>query len=317
MCDISRPAGDLYDTLILGSGPAGLTAAIYAARTGLRAATIEKNMMSGGQIVNTSQIDNYPGLRGMSGFDLGQKFREDAEASGAPFIEDNITEVSLDGPEKVLTGESGETYRTRTLIIAAGARHSELGVPGEAEFAGRGVSYCAVCDGAFFRGKTVAVIGGGDTALMDAIYLTRICAKVYVIHRRDAFRGAKVLQDTLLDAENAEVLWDTVVDRVAGDGRVDYLVIRNKKSGEVRELPACGVFIAVGIVPESEMFRGKIRMDERGFIEAGENGETSVPGVYAAGDVRTKQLRQVITAAADGANCVQSVSRYLESLRSV
>lgn len=302
---------EIYDTVIIGSGPAGLAAAIYAARAELNAITIEKNMISGGQVVNTAQIDNYPGSRGISGFDLAQKFRAEAEDAGARFVVDDIKAVDLDGRVKILRGENG-TYQAKTVICANGAHHAMLGIPGEAEFAGAGVSYCATCDGAFFRKKDVAVIGGGDTALADAIYLARLCRKVYVIHRRDEFRGAKSLQKTLLSMENVEVIWNTIAVKINGNGKAESLDLHNRKTGEDLRIPVDGVFIAVGIEPESGIYKDRIAMDERGFIIAGEDGKTSVPGVYAAGDIRKKQLRQVITAAADGANCVVSASRYLE-----
>lgn len=300
----------IYDLIIAGSGPAGLSAAIYAKRAELDALVIEREMMSGGQILSTYEVDNYPGLPGSSGFDLGMKFREHADRLGAAFAEDEIESAELSGEIKTLTGKKG-TYRARTVIVATGARHRKLGVPGEEEFSGGGVSYCATCDGAFFRNKVTAVVGGGDVALEDAIFLSRVCRKVYLIHRRDELRGAKTLQSRVFGAENIEVIWDTVVDAVEGEGRVEKLLLSNKKTGEKRELSLDGVFIAVGIEPESRVFSKDLKTDRQGYIEAGEDGATSIPGVFAAGDVRAKKLRQVITAAADGANCVTSVERYL------
>lgn len=197
------------------------------------------------------------------------------------------------------------------MILATGAHHRKLGVPGEEELSGAGVSYCATCDGAFFRDKTVAVIGGGDVALEDAIFLSRICSKVYLIHRRDELRGAKTLQSRIFESEKIETVWDTVVDAIEGENRVEQIAVSNKKTGEKKKIAVDGVFIAVGIEPESAPFKGTLEMDKQGYIIAGEDGVTSVPGVFAAGDVRTKQLRQVITAAADGANCVTSAERYL------
>lgn len=307
---------ECYDLMIIGSGPAGLAAAVYAQRARLNAVVIEKEMMSGGQVMTTEEVDNYPGLPGIGGFDLGMKFREHADALGASFIEGEVKKIEDLGEVKqvVCQTDDGEAvYRTRTVIIASGAMHQKLGVPGEEELAGMGVSYCATCDGAFFRKKVTAVVGGGDVALEDAIFLSRICEKVYLIHRRDALRGAKVLQERLFALDNVEVIWDTVVEEIQGDGRVEALSLLNKKSGEQSRLEVQGVFIAVGIRPVSDAFRGLVEL-EHGYIRAGEDTETSVPGIFAAGDVRTKKLRQVITAAADGANAVASVERYLNTV---
>ena len=300
----------IYDLIIVGSGPAGLAAAIYAKRAELDTLVVEREMMSGGQILNTYEVDNYPGLPGSSGFDLGMKFREHADRLGASFAEDRIEKLELSGEIKTVVCEK-ESYRAKTVILATGAHHRKLGVPGEEELSGAGVSYCATCDGAFFRDKTVAVIGGGDVALEDAIFLSRICSKVYLIHRRDELRGAKTLQSRIFESEKIETVWDTVVDAIEGENRVEQIAVSNKKTGEKKKTAVDGVFIAVGIEPESAPFKGTLEMDKQGYIIAGEDGVTSVPGVFAAGDVRTKQLRQVITAAADGANCVTSAERYL------
>jgi len=300
----------IHDLIILGSGPAGLSAAIYAQRAQLDTIIIEKNMMSGGQILNTYEVDNYPGLPEISGFDLAMAFRGHADKLKAAFKEDMIIRADLSGSIKTIVCEE-ETYQAKTVIIATGAHHKSLGVPGEELFSGAGVSYCATCDGAFFRGKETAVIGGGDVALEDAIFLARMCSKVYVIHRRDELRGAKSLQTKLKSLENVEIIWDTVVEEITGAGKVSALKLYNKKTEEKRELPIDGVFIAVGIEPDSHAFEGQIELDAQGYIIAGEDGCTSVPGVFAAGDVRTKPLRQVITAAADGANCITSTERYL------
>ena len=266
--------------------------------------------MSGGQILSTYEVDNYPGLPGSSGFDLGMKFREHADQLGAVFTEDCIESAELSGAVKTLYGQK-EAYQARTVIIATGARHKKLGIPGEEELSGSGVSYCATCDGAFFKDKTAAVIGGGDVALEDAIFLSRLCKKVHLIHRRDELRGAKTLQKRVLESDKIEVHWDTVADAIEGDGRVESLVLTNRKTGETERLETDGVFIAVGIEPESSAFSQMVETDSQGYFAAGEDGATSVPGVFAAGDVRTKQLRQVLTAASDGANCVTSVERYL------
>lgn len=302
--------GTIHDLIIIGSGPAGLSAAVYAQRAELDTVVIEKNMMSGGQILNTYEVDNYPGLPGISGFDLGMKFREHAEKLGTAFTEDRVTAVSLDQDVKRIICEN-DTYEAKTIIIATGAKHKTLGTPGEALLTGSGVSYCATCDGAFFRGKTAAVVGGGDVALEDAIFLARMCKKVYVIHRRDEFRGARSLQNKLIALENVEIIWDSVVEEVIGAERVEKLKLFNKKTGETSLLDVDGLFVAVGIEPESSQFASVVETDSQGYIVAGEDGKTSLPGVFAAGDVRTKALRQVITAASDGANCITSVERYL------
>ena len=315
-----------YDLVIIGSGPAGLAAAIYAQRARLDTLVIEKEMVSGGQVLMTYEVDNYPGMPGMNGFDLGTKFREHADKLGAVFVTDEVKRVETDeesqegellraaelsplSGRKAVICENGRYYG-KTVVIATGARHQNLGAPGEAELTGMGVSYCATCDGAFFRNRTVAVVGGGDVALEDAIFLARSCEKVYLIHRRDELRGAKSLQETVFKQDNIEILWDTVVEEITGEGRVERLRIKNKKTLKERELSVQGVFIAVGIVPNSQRFEGLVDM-EKGYIKAGEDGKTSAPGIFAAGDVRTKPLRQIVTAAADGANAVISAERYL------
>ncbi len=300
----------MYDVIIIGSGPAGLTAAIYGQRARLSMLVMEKQPMSGGQILNTYDVDNYPGLPGIGGFELGMKLREHADKLGAEFVTADVTAVELSGEvKKVLTEQ--QTYEARTVILATGAGYRALGVPGEQELRGMGVSYCATCDGAFFRGKDTAVVGGGDVALEDALFLARGCRKVYLIHRRDEFRGAKVLQEKVAVTPNIEVIWDSEVVSIQGNEKVESVTIYNKKKQERSECAVSGVFIAVGILPNTAMFQGQVALDEGGYIKAGEDCVTATAGVFAAGDVRTKQLRQVITAAADGANAITSVERYL------
>ena len=303
---------NMYDLVIIGSGPAGLSAAIYAKRAELSVVVIEKNVMSGGQVLTTYEVDNYPGLPGMGGFDLGVKFREHADTLGADFVEDEVISVEDQGEVKRVVCQDN-TYEARTVIIATGAGHRKLDVKGEEELAGMGVSYCATCDGAFFKKKVTAVIGGGDVAIEDAIFLARMCEKVYLIHRRDELRGAKSLQKKLFSMENVEVIWDTVVDSIDGEKMVEGLSLSNKKTGEKRKIAVNGVFVAVGINPNSQEFQGLAEMDH-GYIKAGEDGVTSAPGIFAAGDVRTKPLRQIVTAVSDGANAVTSVERYLANL---
>lgn len=302
----------MYDIIIIGSGPAGLSAAIYAQRACLDTIVIEKNGISGGQVLNTWEVDNYPGFPGVTGFELSKQFREHANKLGARVVQDEVVQVELSGNVKKVVCEE-ETYEARCVILASGAHHRTLEVPGEEELRGAGVSYCATCDGAFFRGRTVAVVGGGDAALEDAIFLARMCEKVYIVHRRDKLRGAKRLQERLQALENIEFVWNSETVAIEGDAQVEALRLRQTKTGEERRLDVDGVFIAVGIAPESELYAGQLELDEQGYIRADESGQTSVPGVFAAGDVRTKALRQILTAASDGANCVASAERYLQA----
>lgn len=300
----------IYDVIIIGSGPAGLSAAIYAQRAKLETLVIEKAPMSGGQIINTYEVDNYPGIPGVGGFDLGTKFRSHADAVGTTFVTAEVKEIQTSGKNKIVVTDK-ENYETKTVILASGASHRKLGVPGEEELMGMGVSYCATCDGAFFRDRTTAVVGGGDVALEDALFLARTCKKVYLIHRRDEFRGAKVLQERVKETDNIEILWNTTVEEIRGEEQVENLLIYNKKKDEKTELAVDGIFIAVGILPNTTAFRGAVDLDEGGYVIAKEDGVTNQPGIFAAGDLRTKQLRQVITAASDGANAVTSVEHYL------
>lgn len=304
----------LYDLIIVGAGPAGLAAAIYAARAELSFIVLEKEIMSGGQIINTYEVDNYPGLFHMGGFDLAMKFREHADALGAAFVTGELEKIeTVEGGKKVIC-KDGTVYETKTVILSGGAKHRKLEVPGEEQLAGSGVSYCATCDGAFFRGKEVAVVGGGDVAVEDALFLTRVCKKVYVIHRRDSFRAAKTLVSRLMEAENAEIIFDSVVKEIQGKFKVESLLLENKKTAETRTVALDGVFVAVGMLPETKAYEGLVEMDGVGYIVADETGVTSDPAIFAAGDIRTKALRQVVTAASDGANAVQSVERYLAEI---
>lgn len=302
----------MYDIIIIGSGPAGLSAAIYAQRACLDTIVIEKNGISGGQVLNTWEVDNYPGFPGVTGFELSRQFREHANKLGARVVQDEVVQVELSGNVKKVVCEE-ETYEARCVILASGAHHRTLEVPGEEELRGAGVSYCATCDGAFFRGRTVAVVGGGDAALEDAIFLARMCEKVYIVHRRDKLRGAKRLQERLQALENIEFVWNSETVAIEGNAQVEALRLRQTQTGEERRLDVDGVFIAVGIAPESELYAGQLELDEQGYIRADESGQTSVPGAFAAGDVRTKALRQILTAASDGANCVASAERYLQA----
>ena len=301
----------MYDLIIIGAGPAGLSAAVYAARAELKFLVLEKEMMSGGQIINTYEVDNYPGLFHMGGFDLAMKLREHADSLGASFVTGEVERIETIPTGKKVCCKDGAEYETKTVIVSGGAKHRKLLVPGEDKLSGSGVSYCATCDGAFFRNKEVAVIGGGDVAIEDAIFLARLCKKVYVVHRRDTFRAAKTLVSRLASMENVEFVYDSVVKEIRGSFKVESVLLENKKTGEEREIFLDGVFIAVGMLPETKIYENLVKLDEIGYIVADETGITSDPAIFAAGDIRTKALRQVVTAAADGANAVQSVERYL------
>lgn len=307
----------MYDVVIIGSGPAGLSAAVYARRAKLKTLVIEKAGYSGGQIVNTSDVDNYLGLQGIDGFEMAMKFRSHAEHFEAEFLDDEVLTIKDnqdDGFIIILKGEN--EIITKSIIVATGAGYSKLGIVGETEYTGKGVSYCATCDGAFYREKIAAVVGGGDVALEDALYLANMASKVYLIHRRDELRGAKSLQDKVFATENIEFIPNTIVEKINGaDGIVSSITIKNIINDEVRNLEINGIFVAIGMKPESGFVKGLVDMDLSGYIVAGEDGVTSRNGIFVAGDVRTKKLRQVITAVSDGANAVASVEKYLRDLK--
>lgn len=302
----------MYDLIIIGSGPAGLSAAIYGKRAGLRLVVLEKNPMSGGQVLNTYEVDNYLGMPGADGFDMGMKFREHADKVGVEFLEASALAIENREADKLVKTDAGD-LTARAVILATGAVHAALGVQGEERLSGKGVSYCATCDGAFFRGKTVAVVGGGDVALEDAIYLSRLCEKVYLIHRRDELRGAFVLQEELKALANVEILYSHVVEDIRGGEAVEGILVKDLKTGESRELFLQGVFVAVGIRPGTELVRELVDCDEGGYVLAGEDCASSVPGIFAAGDVRRKPIRQIATAVADGANAAVAAGNYLHS----
>lgn len=303
----------MYDLIIIGSGPAGLSAAVYGKRAGFRTLVLEKNPMSGGQVLNTYEVDNYLGMPGINGFDMGMQFREHADKLGAEFVEADVTELVNEADRKIVKTSEGD-FEGRAVIIATGATHRHLDAPGEKELSGMGISYCATCDGAFYKGKTTAVIGGGDVAVEDAIFLARGCRKVYLVHRREELRAAKSLQDQLFALPNVEVIWNSTVNEIQGTEAVTGISLHNKVDQTDQTVPVDGVFIAVGITPESEIFTGVVEADKAGYLKAGEDCATSVPGIFAAGDVRTKKLRQIATAVADGANAVTGVQEYFLSL---
>ena len=301
---------EIYDLVILGAGPAGICAAIYATRGKLNTLWLEKKFVQGGQIVDTYEVDNYPGLPGITGLDLGEAMVKHAEKLGISPKREPVLSIEDEGEIKVICTKKNH-YRAKSVILACGAAHRQLGIPGEEELSGMGVSYCATCDGAFFQGGTVAVVGGGNVAVEDAILLSRTCRKVYLVHRRGELRADKVLQDRLFRCPNVEMVWDNVPVSIEGTEKVESLKVRNVRTDEEKTIAVDGVFIAVGILPNTEKFKGLVALDESGYIVAGEDGVTSTPGIFAAGDIRTKNLRQVVTAVADGANAVASVQRYL------
>ena len=301
---------NIYDLAILGAGPAGICAAIYATRAKLNTIWLDKKFVQGGQIVDTYEVDNYPGLPGITGLDLGEAMAGHAKKLGMKPQREPVRSIKAEQGIKVIRTKKNE-YRARAVIIACGAIHRHLGIPGEEELSGMGVSYCATCDAAFFQDRTVVVVGGGNVAVEDAILLSRTCKKVYLVHRRDELRAEKILQECLFACKNVELIWDSIPLSIEGTDKVEALKIQNKKTQEESFIETDGVFIAVGIVPGTEKFKDLVKLDEAGYIVAGEDGITSEPGIFAAGDIRTKNLRQVVTAVADGANAVASAQRYL------
>ncbi len=301
----------IYDILIVGGGPGGYTAALYGARAGLDTALVEK-LSAGGQMALTEQIDNYPGFpEGIDGFTLGENMKKQAERFGAESVYGEVIRAELSGAVKKVYTADG-VLSARSVIVAAGAVPKKLGLPGEEALTGRGVGYCATCDGMFYRGKDVAVAGGGETAVADALFLSRICRRVYVIHRRDSLRASKASQEALFQMENVEMIWDsTVAELHSKDGRLSGLSIYNKKTGGTSELSCQGLFVAIGQAPASGPFAGELSTDEGGYLKAGEDTKTNLPGVFAVGDIRTKAVRQVVTAVADGASAVHYAEEYL------
>jgi thioredoxin reductase (NADPH) len=301
----------MYDMIIIGAGPAGLSAAVYGMRAGLKLLVLEQNPMSGGQVLNTYEVDNYLGLQGINGFDLGMKFREHAKGLGAELKQAKVTAVTVDGAVKKVTAADGSIYEARTLVLAMGAEYARLQVAGEQELKGRGVSYCATCDGAFFKGSEVAVVGGGDVAAEDAVYLSRLCKKVHLIHRRDSLRAAKSLQDKLRACANVKFHWNETVSEILGKEAVEGVRLRSTVDEKEAVLDVEGVFIAVGMHPAADMLGDVIKKDASGYVIASEDCVTNVPGIFAAGDIRTKSVRQIVTAVSDGACAVASAEHYL------
>ena len=301
----------MKDLVIIGAGPAGLSAALYGARAGVDLMILESNYMAGGQVLNTYEVDNYLGLPGSNGFDMGMKFKEHVEKLGVEISAISVERIDHVGEHFVLH-TSEDDITCKAVLLATGAVNRKLKIPGENELRGRGVGYCATCDGAFYRGKVTAVIGGSYQAVEDAIYLSNICEKVYLIHRRDKLRAGVILEEQLKNLSNVEIVWNSIPLEILGTDCVEELLIKNVVSEEEQKLKIDGVFVAIGTNPSTALAEGLVEMDAQGYIIAGETGETSLPGFFVAGDIRTKQLRQIITAVADGANAVTAAANYIK-----
>ncbi len=301
-----------YDVVIIGAGPAGLAAGLYAARARRRAMVIERKV-TGGQIALTSEVENYPGIESVNGFELAQAMHRQAEKHGVETAYADVTAIDQDGQYHVVRTSEG-AYRARTVIVTGGADYDRLGVPGEERLTGFGVSYCATCDAAFFKDQTVAVVGGGDAAMDEALFVARYASKVYVVHRRDTLRASAILQERAFAEPKLEFVWNTVVEEILGDGAVTGLRLRDTKSGAASELAVAGVFIFIGMTPNSSYLRGKVKMDAGGHVIVNEWMETEVPGLYAAGDIRANSARQAVTAAGDGATAAIRADHYITNV---
>lgn len=300
----------MYDVIIIGGGPAGFTAALYCARAKLSTLLLEK-MFSGGQMATTSSMENYPGFEEpISGFDLAMRMENQARKFGVIIKNEDVVDLTLDSTIKVVKTKNN-IYMCKAVILCMGASPRKLGLESERRLASRGVSYCATCDGAFFSNKDVAVIGGGDTAAEDALYLARICRKVYIVHRRDSLRAAQITQQAIFNTKNIEIIWNSVVENILGEEVVEGIEVKNLKTGELFEIKLDGVFVAIGHEPNTELVKGKIELNSRGYIVTDEGMQTNMFGVYAAGDIREKPLRQVITAASDGAVAAYMAEKYI------
>ena len=300
-----------YDVVIIGGGPGGYAAALYAARAGLSALVLEK-FSPGGQMATTDVVENYPGFAdGVNGFELGMQMKQGAERFGVKTKLSEVKSVELALVPKVIR-TAKETFEAKTVVLAMGAFPRELGLPNERELRGRGVSYCATCDGMFYKGKTVVIVGGGNTAVADAIFLAKICEKVYVVHRRDELRASKTYMEALEKAENMEFVWSAEVVEIEAGELVTGVKVKSRKDDKVTEIPCDGVFVAVGNVPNTELLKGQVDLDEAGYVLADETTQTNLPGVFAVGDLRKKPLRQIVTAVADGAVASKFAEEYID-----
>lgn len=303
----------MYDLVIIGAGPGGLAAGLYGGRANLNTLVIDKGL-PGGQMQNTLEIDNYPGFKSIAGADLSHSMYEHMLEFGAEFKQAEVKSVKLTTANKFVYLDNSEEISAKALIITTGAQPRKLDVPGEKQLSGRGVSYCATCDGAFFRGKQIVVVGGGDSAVEEGIFLTRFASSVTIIHRRDQLRAAPVLQERAFANEKIDFIWDSVVTEIGGDQKVSHVDIKNVKTGSCKQLATDGVFIYVGFLPNTKYLADTGLLDEHGYIETTSTMATSIPGVFAAGDLRNTELRQIVTAASDGARAAMSAYHYLESL---
>ncbi|MBE6543560.1 MAG: thioredoxin-disulfide reductase [Ruminococcaceae bacterium] len=302
----------IYDVIIIGGGPGGYTCALYAARAGLDTLIIER-MSVGGQLTLTGTVDNYPGFdEGIEGIELGAKMQKGAERFGAETFYDEVISVELSGDIKKINAYSG-AFLAKTVVIATGANPRELGLENEAKMTGRGIHYCAHCDGRFYKDKVVAVVGGGNSAVSDALYLSRLAKKVYLIHRRDTLRATKIYHDSIMKSENIEFIWNTTVESLITDKRVTGAIVKNVTTGEFSEVMCDGIFVSIGRDPATKLFEGILALDENGYIIADESTKTNIDGVYAVGDVRTKTLRQVVTAVSDGATAAHFAEEYISN----
>lgn len=304
--------GKIYDVIIIGAGPAGLTASIYASRANLSVLMLEKKF-PGGQMIATHEIENYTGYESISGPELSEKMFEHSKKFGTEFAFGEIIDVKLEDNIKVLY-TSDKVYKSKTIIISTGTEARLLGIPGEEEFSSKGVSYCAVCDGAFFRNKNVVVIGGGDSAIEESLYLSNLVEKVTIVHRRNELRAQKILQDRAFSKKNIEFIWESIPVAIEGKFKVSSVKLKNVKTGEISDILADGIFIYIGMNPQTDSFKSLGIVDESGYITTNEHLETTIPGIFVAGDVRTKEIRQVVTATSDGAIAAQSAYKYIELL---
>lgn len=299
----------MYDCIIIGAGPAGLTAAIYAARAGKNVVVFEE-LIQGGQVANTPEVENYPAIKKVSGVEFAMNIYDQATSLGVEVIYDKVSDVELTGKTKIIK-TSSKTYEAKTVIIANGVKRRKLGCDGEERLSGMGVSYCATCDGAFYKQKVTAVVGGGNTALEDALYLANICTQVHLIHRRDNFRGNKILADLVEEKENIIIHYNSEVLKINGENKVESITLRTIGTDETEIVDLSGVFVAIGLMPENDIFKNQIKLDKNGYIEAGEDCHTNIDGVFVAGDTRTKILRQIVTATSDGAMAATEMVNYI------